>query len=88
MLQLNLFDIRDLSSSEQLILKLNAPVLQKAKLIVDGGNAITQLIAQGRQISPAKLSHLMNSSLGGTDAQGVWQWKYAFQLPHLELGRD
>lgn len=88
MLQLNLFDVKKDSypiSSEPLILKLNAPVLQQAKLIVDVGNAIAQLIVQGRQISPTKLSQLMNSSLGGTDAEGVWQWKDAYEATEAGL---
>jgi len=87
MLQLNLFDIKTHPnvSAEQLILKLDASVLQKAKLIVDVGNTIAQLIAQGKQISPQKLSLLMNSSFGGTDAEGFWQWKDAYEAAEAGL---
>ena len=46
MLQLNLFDTRTYPNvnAEQLILKLDAPVLQKAKLIVDVGSTIARLV--------------------------------------------
>ncbi len=87
MLQLNLFDNRTYPNlnAEQLIFKLDAPVLQKAKLIIDVGNTIAQLIAQGKQISPQKLSLLMNSSLGGTDTEGFWQWKDAYEAAEAGL---
>lgn len=87
MLQLNLFDLKKDSfpiSSKQLIFKLDDLVLPKTKLIVEVGSAIAQLIAQGKQISTTKLSQLMNSCLGGTDAQGVWQWKDAYEA--MEVG--
>jgi hypothetical protein len=87
MLQLNLFDLKKdkyPTNSEQFILNFSASVRPKAKLIVEVGDAIAQLIVQGKQISPQKLSCLMCASFGGTDAQGVWQWKDAYEA--MEVG--
>ncbi|WP_199192291.1 strawberry notch-like NTP hydrolase domain-containing protein [Chlorogloea sp. CCALA 695] len=86
MLQLNLFDVpsRTISNNtKQLILKLD-PVLPKAKLITSVGLAISQLIVQGQQISPQKLSQIMTAAFGGTDAEGNWQWKEAYEA--MEVG--
>ncbi len=87
MLQLNLFDVPSCTISnntKQLILKLD-PVLPKAKLITTVGLAISQLIVQGQQISPQKISHLMSAALGGTDAEGRWQWKDAYEATEVGI---
>jgi predicted RNA methylase len=74
-----------LDNSAQLTLELFASStsamvgMPGAKLIINVGHAIALLLRQGKQVSPAKLSELMSTTGGGTDAEGCWHWKEAYE---------
>ena len=53
-------------------------------LIVKAGQCVMQLLAEDHALTPKILSQLMSELYGGTDAQGKWHWKDAYDA--LEVG--
>jgi len=48
------------------------------------GQEIARLLAEETQVSAAVISQIMSREMGGTDANGHWQWKDAYEA--LEVG--
>jgi hypothetical protein len=48
------------------------------------GEEIARLLAEESPVTTAILSQLMTREMGGTDANGIWQWKDAYEA--LEVG--
>lgn len=48
------------------------------------GQEIARILAEETPVTAAVLSHLMSREMGGTDANGRWQWKDAYEA--LEIG--
>jgi predicted RNA methylase len=66
------------------IAHLTPEALQGENLIIEVGNGIAQSLRQGKQINASRLSQLMSAAAGGTDAEGCWHWKEAYEA--LEVG--
>ncbi|MFM6326624.1 MAG: hypothetical protein ACKPGF_02535 [Microcystis panniformis] len=52
--------------------------------LVAVGHQIARLLAEEHLVGSEILSHLMSREMGGTDANGHWQWKDAYEA--LEIG--
>ncbi|NCS07922.1 MAG: hypothetical protein GPJ07_15750 [Microcystis aeruginosa G13-07] len=42
------------------------------------GHEVARILAEETPVTAAVLSHLMSREMGGTDANGHWQWKDAY----------
>jgi hypothetical protein len=57
---------------------------RQQNLLVAVGGQIACLLAEETPVTAAVLSQLMSREMGGTDANGHWQWKDAYEA--LEIG--
>jgi hypothetical protein len=55
------------------------PNLKTAPLILRAAERLIPDLASGRKIDAARLSAAITSVFGGTDAQGLWLWKDAYE---------
>ncbi|MBY5637877.1 methylase [Rhizobium leguminosarum] len=65
------------SSSPRLETKTGADALMNA------GGRITPLLEQGRVLGTADLRQIMTEVFGGSDAEGVWLWKEAYEATEI-----
>ena len=49
------------------------------------GHQIARLLAEETQVNAAVISQLMSREMGGTDANGRWQWKDAYEAVEIGL---
>jgi len=52
--------------------------------LIPVGEEIARILAEESPVTTAILSQLMTREMGGTDANGIWQWKDAYEA--LEVG--
>ena len=82
-LTLDLFGAAPFSSAVPNVSHSNTNDRQRNPLVAVGYE-IARILAEEPLVSAAVLSHLMSREMGGTDANGHWQWKDAYEA--LEVG--
>ncbi|MBY5848046.1 methylase [Rhizobium leguminosarum] len=55
----------------------------RAEALMDAGGKITPLLEQGKVLTTADLRQIMTEVFGGSDAEGVWLWKEAYEATEI-----
>ncbi|MGO7185844.1 strawberry notch-like NTP hydrolase domain-containing protein [Rhizobium brockwellii] len=55
----------------------------RAEALMDAGAQITLLLEQGKVLATAALRQIMTEVSGGSDAEGVWLWKEAYEATEI-----
>lgn len=58
-------------------------VKTRAETLMDAGGQITPLLEQGKVLTTADLRQIMTEVFGGSDAEGVWLWKEAYEAAEI-----
>jgi hypothetical protein len=83
-LTLDLFGAAPFSSAVPNVSHSNTNDRQRNPLVAVGYE-IARILAEEPLVSAAVLSHLMSREMGGTDANGRWQWKDAYEAVEIGL---
>ncbi len=62
---------------------LSTSAASRASALLEAGRTLKICIEQGKPIDAAILRDAMTASLGGSDAEGVWCWKDAFEAVEI-----
>ncbi|NEJ10965.1 methylase, partial [Rhizobium leguminosarum] len=54
-----------------------------AKALIDAAGRIASLLEQGKVLTTADLRQIMTEVFGGSDAEGVWLWKEAYEATEI-----
>lgn len=60
-------------------LPVSSGLASRARRILDAGHALLPFLEHGRSVSPADLRSIMTRIGGGSDAEGSWNWKDAYE---------
>ncbi|MBX5087271.1 methylase [Rhizobium lentis] len=55
----------------------------RAEALMDAGGQITPFLEQGKVLTTADLRQIMTEVFGGSDAEGVWLWKEAYEAAEI-----
>ncbi|NEI66252.1 strawberry notch family protein [Rhizobium leguminosarum] len=55
----------------------------RTEALIDAGGRITPLLEQGKVLTTADLRQIMTEVSGGSDAEGVWLWKEAYEAAEI-----
>ncbi|MBY3516487.1 methylase [Rhizobium laguerreae] len=55
----------------------------RAEALMDAGGQITQRLEHGKLLTTADLRQIMTEVFGGSDAEGVWLWKDAYEATEI-----
>ncbi|API55186.1 MULTISPECIES: strawberry notch-like NTP hydrolase domain-containing protein [Rhizobium] len=55
----------------------------RAEALIDAGGKITPLLEQGKVLTTADLQQIMTEVFGGSDAEGLWLWKEAYEATEI-----
>ncbi|TBY87040.1 class I SAM-dependent methyltransferase, partial [Rhizobium leguminosarum bv. viciae] len=55
----------------------------RAGALMDAGSQITPLLEQGKVLTTADLRQIITEVFGGSDAEGVWIWKEAYEATEI-----
>lgn len=58
-------------------------VKTRAETLMDAGGQILSLLEQGKVLTTADLRQIMTKVFGGSDAEGVWLWKEAYEAAEI-----
>ncbi|MEZ2129768.1 MULTISPECIES: strawberry notch-like NTP hydrolase domain-containing protein [unclassified Sinorhizobium] len=55
----------------------------RAEALMDAAGQITSLLEQGKVLATADLRQIMTAVFGGSDAEGLWLWKEAYEATEI-----
>ncbi len=56
-----------------------APTVPVATALIAAAQALLPMLARGQAVDPRALREAMTSAFGGSDAEGLWAWKDAYE---------
>ncbi|TAU38941.1 methylase (plasmid) [Rhizobium leguminosarum] len=74
----------DIISHSQIVSTSPRPDIKtRAEALMDAGGKITLRLEQGKLLTTADLRQIMTEVFGGSDAEGVWLWKDAYEATEI-----
>lgn len=67
-----------ISQPQTVSTSLHLEIKSHAEALIDAAGRITSLLDRGKAVTPGDLRQIMTEFFGGTDAEGLWLWKDAY----------
>ncbi|WP_064696201.1 bifunctional class I SAM-dependent methyltransferase/DEAD/DEAH box helicase [Rhizobium aegyptiacum] len=67
-----------ISQPQTVSTSLHLEIKSHAEALIDAAGRVTSLLDRGKAVTPGDLRQIMTEFFGGTDAEGLWLWKDAY----------